>query len=169
MNLTPDLSSGSCAFVLLSICTFHPAGTCAARGATSEAMRTTGRARRNMEALLELVSDEDISDTERRVTWIIRRQPLLPPLPEQYYASDNQTAYKCREQEDPGHGKHADHEIDADIGRRVGGLADLNDDRLLLQQGQKEHQLFKFCALHLVASRASSTRVRTPTPVAPFG
>src|SRR5262245_38517216 len=170
MNMTPDLSSGSWAFWLRSMCTFHPAGPCAARGATSVAIRTTGKTRRNMEALLEQVFDKNVSNTKRRVSRrVVGRQPLLPPLHEQYYAGHNQTAYKRHEKEDPGHGKHADHEIDADIGCRIGSLADINDDRLLLQQAQKEHQLFKFCAPHVAASSASSTSVRTATPVAPLG
>ena len=40
------------------------------------------------------------SDSERRVTRIVGRQPLLPPLHEEYYASDDQTAYKRHQQKD---------------------------------------------------------------------
>ena len=50
-----------------------------------------------------------------------------------------------------------------------GGLRDLDNDRVLLQQTQGDHQPFRFCALQAAASSASSTSVRTPTPVAPFG
>jgi len=103
------------------------------------------------------------------VTRIVGRQPLLTPLHKKYYASDQQTAYKGGQQKHAGHFKHPDHEIEADIGGRVGDLADINNDRLVLQQSQEEHQSFKFCAPHVAASSASSTKVRTPTPVAPFG
>ena len=110
-----------------------------------------------------------VSDSKRCVTRIVWRQPLLPPFHEEYYASDNQTAYKRHREKHPSHGEHSDHEVEADIWRRVGRFTDVDNDRLFLQQSQEEHQSFKLCAPHVGASSASSTSVRTPTPVAPFG
>lgn len=80
------------------------------------------------------------SDTERCVTWIVRRQPLLTPFHEKYYASHNQTAYKGGEEKDAGHLKHPDHEVDTDVGGWLRRLADVNNDRLVLNQSQEEHQ-----------------------------
>ena|SRR4030095_7822401 len=103
------------------------------------------------------------------MTRIVWRQPLLPPLHEEYYASDNQTAYKRHQQKHAGHGEHPDHEVEADIRGGIRGFADVNNDRLFLQESQEQHQSFRFCAPQVAASSASSTNVRTPTPVAPFG
>ena len=122
-----------------------------------------------MEALLERESDEFMSDSQGRVTGVIGRQSLLAPLHEQYYASDNQTAYKRGQEEHSSQGKHPDHEVEADVGSRLGRFAYVNDNRVLLQQAQEAHQSFRFCALQAAASSASSTSVRTPTPVAPYG
>jgi hypothetical protein len=80
------------------------------------------------------------SDMERCVTRIVWRQPLLPPFHEKYYASHNQTAYKGGQEKDAGHRKHPDNEVDADIGGRLRPLADVNNDRLVLNQSQEEHQ-----------------------------
>jgi len=82
------------------------------------------------------------SDMERCVTRIVWRQPLLPPLHEEYYASHNQTAYKRDQQKDTGHREHPDNEVDADVGGRLRRLADVNNDRLVLEQSQEEHQFF---------------------------
>jgi hypothetical protein len=97
-----------------------------------------------MEALLERENDACTSDAERRVTRIIGRQALPPALHEEYYAGNNQTAYKGYQQEDAGHREHADYEVDADIGRRLGRFANVDDNRPVLQQSQGEHQLFRF-------------------------
>lgn len=82
------------------------------------------------------------SDTERCVIRVVWRQPLLPPLHEKYYASHNQTAYKGDQEKHPGHREHADNEVDADVGGWLRRLADVNNDRLVLEQSQEEHQSF---------------------------
>ena len=51
-------------------------------------------------------------------------------------------------------------------GGRLRRFAYVDDNRVLLQQTQEAHQSFRFCALQSAASSASSTSVRTPTPVA---
>ena len=68
------------------------------------------------------------------MTRIIGGQALLPSLHEQYYARNEQTAYKREEQEHPGHREHPDNEIEADVRSRVRRLAYLDDDRVLLQK-----------------------------------
>jgi hypothetical protein len=82
------------------------------------------------------------SDTKRCVTRIIWRQPLLPPLHEKYYASHDQTAYKGGQKKDAGHRKHPDHEVDTDVGGWLRRFADVDNDRLVLDQSQEEHQSF---------------------------
>ena len=82
------------------------------------------------------------SDMERCVTPIVWRQPLLPPLHEEYYASDNQTAYKRDQEKYAGHCEHPDDEVEADVGGRLRRLADVDNDRLVLEQSQEEHQSF---------------------------
>jgi hypothetical protein len=86
-----------------------------------------------MEALLELANNESISDAKRRVTWIVRRQALLSPFHEEYYASYYQTAYKRQQQKHASHGEHPDDEIQADVGRWLRRFANIDDDRLFLQ------------------------------------
>src|SRR4029450_5581489 len=81
-------------------------------------------------------------------------------------AGHDETAEGAARQQHAGHREHADDEVDADIASRIGLTAAVDDDRVL-DQGENQHRSSSPC--HDPTSRASSTRVRTPTPVAPLG
>src|SRR5262245_17547212 len=98
------------------------------------------------------------------LTGVIHRRAA--PLDEDDDTRHDETADDCDRKEHAGHREHADDEVDADITGWFRLTADVDDDGIL---DQREHQHLSSSTCHDPTSRASSTSVRTPTPVAPLG
>ena len=89
-----------------------------------------------------------------------------PPFVEHDSASDEDAAGRRGQQEHAGEGENAEDGVDAGVARRRRLLRHLHHDRILLQPQHRQRVL---APAHEGTFSASSTSVRTPTPVAPLG